>query len=137
MAYSINKVILIGNLGQDAETRNTQSGKKIVNLRIATSDSYKKDGQTIDRTEWHTVCIFNEFIANFACDLRKGSKVYVEGALQTRKWEDKEGNERYSTEVVIGAYNGQLVTLDGKQESSSKPSKSSKQAQHHDDDIPF
>ena len=117
MAGSINKVILVGNLGADPKVSNTQNGAKIVNLNVATSDTWKDklSGERKDRTEWHRVVIFNPQLADIAERyLRKGSKVYLEGQLQTRKWEDGNGQERYTTEVVLQNYNGSLVLLDGK-----------------------
>ncbi|MDD4557018.1 MAG: single-stranded DNA-binding protein [Alphaproteobacteria bacterium] len=117
MAGSINKVILVGNLGADPKVSNTSSGSKIVNLSIATSDSWKDKatGERKDRTEWHRVVIFNAQLADIADRyLKKGSKVYLEGQLQTRKWEDQGGQERYSTEVVLQNFNGTLVLLDGR-----------------------
>ena len=115
MAGSVNKVILIGNLGADPEVRHTQDGRPIVNLRVATSENWrdKATGERRERTEWHRVVIFNENLAKVAEQyLRKGSKVYLEGALQTRKWTDKEGAEKYSTEVVSQRFRGELVMLD-------------------------
>lgn len=117
MAGSVNKVILVGNLGRDPEVRNTQSGMKVVNLRIATSESWKdrQTGERQERTEWHSVAIFNENLADIAEKyLRKGSKVYVEGQLQTRKWTDQQGQERYTTEIVLQRYRGELTLLDGR-----------------------
>src|SRR6202012_3838440 len=114
MAGSVNKVNLVGNLGKEPEIRNTQSGKKIVNLRIATSESWndKASGERQERTEWHSVVIMNDRLADVAERyLRKGSKVYLEGKLQTRKWTDKDGAEKYSTEVVLQNFNGTLVML--------------------------
>lgn len=116
MAGSVNKVILVGNLGRDPEVRTFQNGGKVVNLRIATSDSWKdrNSGERREKTEWHSVAIFNEGLANIAERyLRKGSKVYVEGALQTRKWQDQNGQDRYSTEVVLQGFNCSLTMLDG------------------------
>ena len=116
MAGSVNKVILIGNLGRDPESRSFQNGGKVVNLRIATSDSWKdkSSGERKEKTEWHSVAIFNEGLANVAEKyLRKGSKVYVEGQLQTRKWQDQSGQDRYSTEVVLQGFNSVLTMLDG------------------------
>ena len=118
MAGSVNKVILIGNLGADPEIRHTQDGRPIVNLRVATSDSWrdKATGERREKTEWHRVVIFNEGLARIAEQyLRKGSKVYLEGALQTRKWEDQSGQERYTTEVVLQGFNSSLTMLDGRQ----------------------
>ncbi|MGD0532341.1 MAG: single-stranded DNA-binding protein [Methyloceanibacter sp.] len=117
MAGSVNKVILIGNLGADPEIRHTQDGRPIVNLRVATSESWrdKASGERRERTEWHRVVIFNEGLCRIAEQyLKKGSKVYLEGQLQTRKWEDQSGQERYSTEVVLQGFNSQLTMLDGK-----------------------
>jgi single-strand DNA-binding protein len=118
MAGSLNKVMLIGNLGADPEIRSFQNGGKVANLRIATSESWKdkNTGERQERTEWHTVAIFSEGLVGVVERfLRKGSKVYVEGQLQTRKWQDQQGNDRYSTEVVIRGMNGSLTMLDGPQ----------------------
>ncbi len=117
MAGSVNKVILIGNLGADPEIRRTQDGKPIANLRIATSDTWrdKGTGERKEKTEWHRVVIFNEGLCKVAEQyLKKGSKVYVEGALQTRKWTDNQGVEKYSTEVVLQGFNSVLTMLDGR-----------------------
>jgi single-strand DNA-binding protein len=117
MAGSVNKVILIGNLGRDPEVRSMQDGNKIVQLSVATSESWKdrNSGERKERTEWHRVVIFNERLAEVAERyLRKGSKVYLEGQLQTRKWTDKEGQDRYTTEVVLGRFRGELTMLDGR-----------------------
>lgn len=116
MAGSVNKVILVGNLGRDPESRSFQNGGKVVNLRIATSESWKDkmSGERKEKTEWHSVAIFNEGLANVAERfLRKGSKVYIEGALQTRKWQDQQGNDKYSTEIVLQGFNSVLTMLDG------------------------
>jgi single-strand DNA-binding protein len=116
MAGSVNKVILVGNLGRDPESRSFQNGGKVVNLRIATSESWKdrNSGERKEKTEWHSVAIFNEGLANVAERyLRKGSKVYVEGQLQTRKWQDQSGQDRYSTEIVLQGFNSVLTMLDG------------------------
>jgi single-strand DNA-binding protein len=110
-------VILVGNLGRDPEVRNLPSGERMANLRIATSESWrdKSSGERKEKTEWHTVVVFNENLSKFAESyLKKGSKVYVEGALQTRKWTDKDGQERYSTEVVITRFKGELTLLDSR-----------------------
>lgn len=118
MAGSVNKVILVGNLGRDPEVRSFQNGGKVVNLRIATSETWrdKATGERKERTEWHSVAIFNENIAKIAEQyLRKGSKVYVEGQLETRKWQDQSGADRYSTEVVLRPYSGSLTLLDGRE----------------------
>ena len=116
MAGSVNKVILIGNLGADPEVRHTQDGRPIVNLRLATSESWrdKATGERKERTEWHRVVIFSEPLCRVAEQyLKKGSKIYVEGQLQTRKWQDQSGQDRYSTEVVLQGFNSQLTMLDG------------------------
>jgi single-strand DNA-binding protein len=125
MAGSVNKVILVGNLGRDPEIRNTQDGRKIVNLALATSDTWndKASGERKERTEWHRVVIFNDRIADVAERfLKKGAKIYVEGALQTRKWTDQGGQERYTTEVVVGQFNSQLTMLDGRAGGGDSPS---------------
>jgi len=117
VAGSVNKVILIGNLGRDPESRSFQNGGKVVNLRIATTESWKdrNSGERREKTEWHSVAIFNENLARIAEQyLRKGSKVYIEGQLQTRKWQDQSGQDRYSTEIVLQGFNGQLTLLDGR-----------------------
>src|ERR1700709_2806452 len=117
MAGSVNKVILVGNLGKDPEVRSTQDGNKIVNLTLATSETWndRASGERKEKTEWHRVVIFNDRTADVAERyLKKGAKIYVEGSLQTRKWTDQGGQERYSTEVVIGRFNGQLTMLDGR-----------------------
>ncbi len=118
MAGSINKVTLVGNLGRDPEIRHTTSGQKIAHLSVATSDTWKdKSGERQERTEWHRVVVFNANLADFAERfLKKGSKVYVEGALQTRKYADQTGQDRYTTEIVLGAYRGELVVLDARGE---------------------
>ena len=118
MAGSVNKVILIGNLGADPEVRHTQDGRPIVNLRLATSESWrdKASGERKERTEWHRVVIFSEALCRVAEQyLKKGSKIYVEGQLQTRKWQDQSGQDRYSTEVVLQGFNSQLTMLDGRE----------------------
>ena len=115
MAGSVNKVILVGNLGQDPEVRRLSSGDPVVNLRIATSESWrdKNSGERKERTEWHSVVIFNENLAKVAEQyLKKGAKVYIEGQLQTRQWEDQSGQKRYSTEVVLQRFRGELQMLD-------------------------
>ena len=116
MAGSVNKVILVGNLGRDPEIRSTNSGARVAQLNLATSESWrdKVSGERKDKTEWHRVVIFNERLVEIAEKyLRKGSKIYVEGALQTRKWTDQQGQERYSTEVVLQRFRGELTMLDG------------------------
>jgi single-strand DNA-binding protein len=116
MAGSVNKVILVGNLGRDPEIRSTNDGTRIANLNLATSESWRDrvSGERKERTEWHRVVIFNERLVEIAEKyLRKGSKIYVEGALQTRKWTDQQGQEKYSTEVVLQKFRGELTMLDG------------------------
>jgi single-strand DNA-binding protein len=117
MAGSVNKVILVGNLGKDPEVRRTQDGRPIVNLRLATTESWRDraSGERREKTEWHTVVIFSEGLAKIAEQyLKKGSKVYVEGQLQTREWEDRDGQKRFSTEVVLQNYNSAMTLLDGR-----------------------
>ncbi|MEP2921137.1 MAG: single-stranded DNA-binding protein [Sulfitobacter sp.] len=117
MAGSVNKVILIGNLGRDPEVRSFQNGGKVCNLRIATSENWKdkNTGERREKTEWHSVAIFNDGLVRIAEQyLKKGSKVYIEGQLQTRKWQDQSGADRYSTEVVLQGFGGTLTMLDGR-----------------------
>jgi single-strand DNA-binding protein len=117
MAGSVNKVILIGNLGADPEVRHTQDGRAICNMRVATTESWRdrQSGERREKTEWHSVVIFSEPLSKIAQQyLKKGSKVYIEGQLQTRKWQDNSGNDRYTTEVVLQNYAGQLTMLDGR-----------------------
>ncbi|HMA14324.1 MAG TPA: single-stranded DNA-binding protein [Kiloniellaceae bacterium] len=119
MAGSVNKVILVGNLGRDPEIRSTQDGTKVANLSLATSETWRdrNSGERRERTEWHRVVIFNDKLAEVAEKyLRKGSKVYVEGQLQTRKWTDQQGVEKYTTEVVLQRFRGELTMLDGRQD---------------------
>ncbi|MHC5653800.1 single-stranded DNA-binding protein [Stappia sp.] len=119
MSGSVNKVILVGNLGADPEVRRMQDGRPVVNLRIATSETWRdrSSGERRERTEWHRVVIFNEGLAKVAENyLRKGSKVYIEGQIQTRKWQDQSGQDRYSTEVVLQGFNSTLTMLDGRGE---------------------
>lgn len=147
---SINKVILVGNLGRDPEVRSTQSGDKIVNLAIATSERWndKQSGERREKTEWHRVVIFDQNIADVAEKyLRKGSKVYLEGQLQTRKWTDQSGQDRYSTEVVLQRFRGSLTLLgDGPQSGDAPDDNRTQRASQErparapmdlDDDIPF
>ena len=125
MAGSVNKVILVGNLGRDPEVRYAQSGSKIVNLSVATSESWKdrETGERREKTEWHRVVIFNDRLADVAEQyLRKGAKVYLEGQLQTRKWTGNDGIEKYSTEVVLQRYRGELTMLDSRSSSSYESS---------------
>lgn len=154
MAGSVNRVLLIGNVGADPELRRTQEGKPIANLRIATSESWRdRDGNRKEKTEWHSVVCFNEGLCKvIESYIKKGSKLYVEGALQTRKWADKDGNDRYSTEIVIQAFGGQIVMLDGPSgDREAKPDRSGGDygsasggttrqpttIDHDDSDIPF
>lgn len=119
MAGSVNKVILVGNLGADPEVRRMQDGRPVVNLRIATSETWRdrNSGERRERTEWHRVVVFNEGLAKVAEQyLRKGSKVYIEGQLQTRKWQDQSGQDKYSTEIVLQGFNSTLTMLDGRGE---------------------
>jgi single-strand DNA-binding protein len=143
---SVNKVILIGNLGQDPETRTFPNGGQVCNLRIATSETWKDkaSGERKERTEWHTVAIFAEPLAKIAAQyLSKGSKVYIEGQLETRKWKDQSGADRYSTEVVLRPYRSELVLLDGKKDEGGKfPGPNDNVPMPHglgsiDDEIPF
>lgn len=146
MAGSLNKVTLIGSLGKDPEIRSMQTGDQVANLSVATSESWKdkNSGERREKTEWHRVVIFNDGLAKIAGQyLRKGSKVYLEGALQTRKWTDQQGQERYSTEVVLQAFNGRLILLgdpSGRQqaETGDAPPRSERVPDKQlDDDIPF
>ncbi|UDF29324.1 UNVERIFIED_ORG: single-stranded DNA-binding protein [Roseateles sp. XES5] len=119
MAGSLNKVCLIGNLGADPEIRRTQDGKPIANFRIATSETWRdrNSGERREKTEWHSIVVFNEGMAKVVEQyLRKGSKVYIEGKMQTRKWQDQSGNDRYTTEVVLQGFNSTLTMLDGRGE---------------------
>ena len=153
MAGSVNKVILVGNLGADPEIRQTKDGKPIANLRIATSESWKdrNSGERREKTEWHRVVIFNEGLTRVVEQyLRKGSKVYIEGQLQTRKWQDQNGQDRYSTEVVLQGFNSTLQMLDTRSGGSfdrgndsagggfsDQSSSSGGQSYELDDEIPF
>ena len=150
MAGSVNKVILVGNLGKDPEVRRMQSGDPVVNLSLATSETWrdKASGERKEKTEWHRVVIFNKNLADVAEKyLRKGSKVYLEGALQTRKWTDKDGVEKYSTEVVLQNFRGELVMLDtkggegggggGRDRMGAGEAPASFQRDEMDDEIPF
>ncbi len=157
MSGSVNKVILVGNLGSDPEIRRLQSGEPVANLRIATSESWRdrQSGERKDKTEWHSIVIFNENLAKVAEQyLKKGAKVYVEGQLQTRKWTDQQGNDKYTTEIVLQKFRGELQMLDSRgegqqsgQQSQSRQSEQSYSQQsggfgggfddNLDDDIPF
>ncbi len=124
MAGSVNKVILIGNLGRDPEVRHTQAGDPIVHLNVATSESWKdrESGERREKTEWHRVVIFNENLGRIAEQyLKKGSKVYLEGQLQTRKWTDQSGVDKWTTEVVLQRYRGELIMLDGRRDGGERP----------------
>ncbi len=125
MAGSINKIILVGNLGADPEIRSTSAGGEFARLSVATSDIWRdrNTGERRERTEWHRVVIFDEFLTNLAKQyLRKGSKIYLAGQLQTRKWQDDTGEDKYTTEVVLSQYQGELTMLDGRGESDAKGS---------------
>ncbi len=152
MAGSVNKVILVGNLGADPEIRHTKDGRPICNLSVATSESWrdKNSGERREKTEWHRVVIFSEGLCRVAENyLRKGSKVYLEGQLQTRKWQDQSGQDRYSTEVVLQGFNGTLTMLDSRNSGAGEspgfgdaapagaPSAQSFQDSDLDDEIPF
>ena len=140
MSGSVNKVILVGNLGRDPEIRHTTDGSPIVNLNVATSEAWtdKTTGERRERTEWHRVVIFNDRLGEVAQKfLRKGSKVYLEGALQTRKWQDQQGQDRYSTEVVLQRYRGELVLLDAREERREPEAPAEAGGGGLDDEIPF
>jgi single-strand DNA-binding protein len=148
MAGSVNKVILVGNLGKDPEVRRTNAGDPIVNFSVATSETWrdKGTGERKERTEWHRVVIFNENLAKVAEQyLHKGSKVFLEGQLQTRKWTDKDGAERYTTEVVLSRFRGEMVLLDSRGEGGGAPARTggsgeppaSFERNEMDDEIPF
>jgi len=147
MAGSVNKVILVGNLGADPEVRKFQNGGSVCNLRIATSETWKdkNTGERRENTQWHSVAIFSEGLVRVAEQyLRKGSKVYLEGQLETRKWQDKDGNDRYTTEVVLRGFNGTLVMLDGRAGGDRDVSGMSDQGRSSggrsyelDDEVPF
>lgn len=145
MAGSVNKVILIGNLGADPEIRRTGDGRPVANLRIATSESWKdkNTGERREKTEWHRVVVFNEGLCGvIERYLKKGAKVYIEGALQTRKWTDKDGVERYTTEVVLQGFNSSLTMLDtnGSEAGDNAPAQTGRRASlkdELDDEIPF
>jgi single-strand DNA-binding protein len=151
MAGSVNKVILVGNLGKDPEVRRMTNGEPVVNLSVATSETWrdKASGERKEKTEWHRVVIFNENLAKVAEQyLKKGAKVYLEGTLQTRKWTDKEGQDKYSTEVVLNRFNGTMVMLDGRSSGAggggeagygggAREQPASFQRDEMDDEIPF
>jgi len=140
MAYSVNKVILVGNLGRDPEIRATQDGSKVASFSVATTESWKaKDsGERQDRTEWHRVVVFNQALADIVEKyVHRGSKVYIEGQLQTRKWQDQSGAERYTTEVVLSRFRGDLVLLDGRGDVGAPFDAPMSDSVAFDDDIPF
>jgi single-strand DNA-binding protein len=143
MASSLNKVIIIGNVGKDPEIRNTQAGKEIASLVIATSDSWKDrtTGEKTEKTEWHRVVVFAEGLVNIIKNyVKKGTKLYIEGSLQTRKWTDSNNQEKYTTEIVLQQFNSTIVLLSGKNESGSHLSDSDNtpmQIDDLDDEIPF
>lgn len=140
MAGSVNKVILIGNLGADPEIRSLNSGDRVANLRIATSESWKdkQSGERKEKTEWHRVVVFNENIVKVCEDyLRKGSKVYIEGSIQTRKWEDQSGQEKFSTEIVLQKFRGELTMLGDAGGSGSGSARSAPKDVTGGDDIPY
>lgn len=144
MAGSINKVILVGNTGSDPEIRTMGNGGKVCNFTIATSEKWKdkQSGEQREKTEWHKVVIFNENLVR-VCEnyVKKGDKLYLEGALQTRKWQDRDGNDKYTTEVVLQKYRGEIVLLGGKSDQSKSRNDPAKQEPEQDldldDDIPF
>jgi len=134
MSGSVNKVILLGNVGKDPEVRRMTSGDPVVTLSVATSENWKDkaSGERKEKSEWHRVVIFNDHIAKVAeAYVRKGSNIYLEGSLQTRKWTDKDGGEKYSTEIVLQKFNGSLVLLDGKKDGGREP------GEDPDDRTPF
>lgn len=141
---SVNKVILVGNLGKDPEIRHTKDGRPIANLTIATSETWKdkNTGERKENTQWHNVVIFSEGLCKIAeLYLRKGSSVYIEGQLQTRKWQDKEGNDKYTTEIVLQGFNATLTMLGGKSDTAPQQQQTqgatNNAPQELDDDIPF
>lgn len=143
MSGSVNKVIIVGNVGAEPEIRSTQDGREIANLRIATSESWKdkNSGERKEKTDWHTVVIFNEGLVNVVKNyVKKGAKLYVEGSLQTRKWQDQSGNDRYSTEIVIQGFGGTIQILD-KRDTQEQPSQAKEpefSAEDLDDEVmPF
>jgi single-strand DNA-binding protein len=140
MAGSVNKAIILGNLGRDPEVRSFPNGGKVCNLRVATSEAWKDKttGERKERTEWHSVAIMNEPLVKVAEQyLRKGSKVYIEGQLETRKWQDQAGNDKYATEIVLRPYRGELTILDGKPEDKGDAYEPPQRNATPDDEIPF
>lgn len=139
MSGSVNKVILVGNLGADPEARSMSNGGEVVNMTVATSERWNdRDGNKQERTEWHRVVIFNEHLCKVAKDyLRKGSSVYLEGSLQTRKWQDNNGQDKYSTEVVLQKFRGELVMIGERQESQRGNSRQQSRREDDADHVPF
>ena len=140
MAGSVNKVIIVGNLGADPDVRSLQSGDKVVNISVATSETWKdrQTGERKERTEWHRVVIFNENLAKVAEQyLRKGSKIYLEGSLQTRTWEDRDGQKKHITEVVLQRYRGELTMLDGRSEGQGGSQPAGQTPSDREDEVPF
>lgn len=137
MSGSVNKVILVGNVGRDPEVRHTHSGTAIVNLSVATSERFTQGGEQIERTEWHRVVCFNDRLGEVIQKyVKKGSRVYIEGQLRTRKWQDQSGSDRYSTEIVLQKYRGELVLLDSRREDDRAADTKADQPDL-DDEIPF
>lgn len=140
MAGSVNKVILVGNLGRDPEIRSTQGGSRIANLSLATSETWKDkgSGERKERTEWHRVAVFNDHLVEIVEKyLRKGSKIYVEGQLQTRKWTDQQGQERYTTEVVLSRFRGEITMLDSPRDTGRQPGDESDVPGPAQTEVPF
>ena len=140
MSGSVNRVIILGNLGQDPEIRHTQDGTAVANLSVATSQTWKKDGERRERTEWHRCTLWRKLAEIADKHLQKGSKVYLEGAIETHKWQDQNGQDRYTTEIVLRGYDGKLVMLgDGKRQEDSNTGggSSAPPPPNLDDDLPF
>lgn len=139
MSGSVNKATILGHLGRDPETRTMQNGSTVVNMSVATSETWKgKDGQRQEKTTWHNVVIFNEHLADIATKyLRKGSRVYLEGSIQTRKWQDRDGNDKYSTEVVLSKFKGELTLLDSRNDDRGAPVVQEPASADLDDEILF
>ena len=136
---SVNKVILIGNLGNDPEIRSMKSGNQVANFSLATSESWKdkQTGERKEKTEWHKVCVFNQGLVRLCEYLKKGSKVYIEGQLETRKWQDQSGNDRYTTEIVLRPYKSEITILDSKKSDDNQPFSDNTESDDMDDEIPF
>ncbi len=140
MAFSVNKVIIVGNVGRDPEIRTTQDGSKVASFSVATTESWRnrESGEKQDKTEWHRVVVFNQNLAEVAEKyVHKGSKIYIEGQLQTRKWQDQTGVEKYTTEIVLSRFRGEMVLFDNKGDSSISFDGHAPDASIIDDDIPF